>query len=182
MSIQTELTRITNAKAAIAAAIAGKGVTVPEATLLDGMAALIESIQAGGSNKLYCETVTFEANTKTYEINHDLGERPNFLLYFTLSKNSSFSTYSTPATLLFVSNGIMYYASVGTGGTSYNKKGFAKTDMYTYSDKSYVNLEPITGMSLVVPSVVDENSLTLKGGSFYMPAGTYFMMCGVIEF
>lgn len=48
MSIQTELTRIKNAKAAIKTAIEGKGVTVPEATLLDGMAALIESIEAGG--------------------------------------------------------------------------------------------------------------------------------------
>ena len=48
MSIQTELTRITNAKASIVAAIEGKGVTVPDGTLLDGMAALIESIEAGG--------------------------------------------------------------------------------------------------------------------------------------
>ena len=48
MSIQTELTRITNAKAAIKTAIEGKGVTVPDGTLLDGMASLIESIQAGG--------------------------------------------------------------------------------------------------------------------------------------
>ena len=48
MSIQTELTRLTNAKSAIKAAIEGKGVTVPDATLLDGMASLIESIQAGG--------------------------------------------------------------------------------------------------------------------------------------
>ena len=48
MSIQTELTRITNAKAAIKAAIEGKGVTVPDGTLLDGMASLIESIEAGG--------------------------------------------------------------------------------------------------------------------------------------
>ena len=47
MSIQTELTRITNAKAAIKTAIEGKGVAVPDATLLDGMAALIESIEAG---------------------------------------------------------------------------------------------------------------------------------------
>ena len=50
MSVQTELSRIVNAKAAIKAAIEGKGVTVPEATLLDGMAALIESIQAGGGD------------------------------------------------------------------------------------------------------------------------------------
>ena len=50
MSIQTELTRLTNAKAAIKAAIEGKGVTVPDATLLDGMASLIESIEVGGSS------------------------------------------------------------------------------------------------------------------------------------
>lgn len=61
MSIQTALTRITNAKAAIKAAIEGKGVTVPEATLLDGMAALIESIEAGGGSNYIVEThvVTF---------------------------------------------------------------------------------------------------------------------------
>lgn len=59
MSIQTELTRIINAKAAIKTAIEGKGVTVPNGTLLDGMAALIESIEAGGGgvqlqyNRLY---------------------------------------------------------------------------------------------------------------------------------
>ena len=50
MSIQTELTRITNAKAAIKTAIEGKGVTVPDTTLLGGMAALIESIEAGGGS------------------------------------------------------------------------------------------------------------------------------------
>lgn len=47
MSIQSELTRITNAKAAIKTAIEGKGVTVPAGTLLDGIASLIESIEAG---------------------------------------------------------------------------------------------------------------------------------------
>ena len=48
MSIQTELARLTNAKATIQTAIERKGVTVPDGTLLDGMAALIESIEAGG--------------------------------------------------------------------------------------------------------------------------------------
>ena len=64
MSIQTELTRITNAKAAIKTAIEGKGVTVPDATLLDGMASLIESISAGLSN---IEVVSF---TPTETGNH----------------------------------------------------------------------------------------------------------------
>ena len=47
MSISTEITRLKNAKAAIKAAIEGKGVTLPDANLLDGMASLIESIEAG---------------------------------------------------------------------------------------------------------------------------------------
>ena len=50
MSVQSEITRLENAKTAIKAAIEGKGVTVPDATMLDGMAALIESIQAGGGD------------------------------------------------------------------------------------------------------------------------------------
>ena len=48
MSVQSEITRLENAKAAIKVAIEGKGVTVPDATMLDGMAALIESIEVGG--------------------------------------------------------------------------------------------------------------------------------------
>lgn len=48
MSVQSEITRLANAKTALATAIGGKGVTVPEGTKLDGMAALIEAISAGG--------------------------------------------------------------------------------------------------------------------------------------
>lgn len=61
MSVQSEITRLENAKAAIKAAIEGKGVTVPEATLLDGMASLIESIEAGGgsgSTEPYAKIIT----------------------------------------------------------------------------------------------------------------------------
>ena len=76
MSIQTELTRLTNAKAAIKAAIEGKGVTVPDATLLDGMAALIESIEAGGGTisgrKFISGEITFsETPTSEITISHD---------------------------------------------------------------------------------------------------------------
>ena len=61
MSIQADLSRIINAKAAIKAAIEGKGVTVPDATLLDGMASLIESIEAGGGADIspWIDMVTF---------------------------------------------------------------------------------------------------------------------------
>lgn len=49
MSIANELTRIQNAKSAIANSIKNKGVTVPATTKLDGMAALIGQIQQGSS-------------------------------------------------------------------------------------------------------------------------------------
>lgn len=48
MSIASELTRLQNAKNAITSAITAKGVTVPSGTKLDGMAALIGQIEAGG--------------------------------------------------------------------------------------------------------------------------------------
>lgn len=48
MSISSEITRISNAKTAIAESIANKGVTVPSGTKIDGMATLIDSIPTGG--------------------------------------------------------------------------------------------------------------------------------------
>lgn len=53
MSIANELTRIQNAKSAIANSIKNKGVTVPATTKLDGMAALINSIPSGASVEKY---------------------------------------------------------------------------------------------------------------------------------
>lgn len=50
MSVQSEINRLATAKTAIGTAIAGKGVAVPSGTKLDGMAALIDGIGAGGED------------------------------------------------------------------------------------------------------------------------------------
>ena len=71
MSIQTELTRLTNAKAAIQTAIEGKGVTVPSDTLLDGMAALIDAIEAGGGIRVEQGSVTFAEKQSSYTFVED---------------------------------------------------------------------------------------------------------------
>ena len=91
MSIQTELTRLTNAKAAIKAAIEGKGVTVPEATLLDGMAALIEAIEAGGGINATAGTITVSSDVNNYELTHGLGEVPKFFVIGMIENFSSLS-------------------------------------------------------------------------------------------
>ena len=80
MSIQTDLTRLQSAKAAIKAAIEGKGVTVPEATLLDGMASLIESIEAGGGGtELFSGTITPSEDSAKITIEHNIGVAPKLI-------------------------------------------------------------------------------------------------------
>ena len=73
MSIQSELTRLTDAKAAIKTAIEGKGVTVPSGTLLDGMAALIESIESGVSG-VWCGSVTLVSGTRNLVVSPVVGD------------------------------------------------------------------------------------------------------------
>ena len=97
MSIQTELTRLTNAKAAIQTAIEGKGVTVPSGTLLDGMAALIASIEAGGGNfSVETGSITFaesyKPNSTPLVISHSLGKTPFAFIAYNGTK-ASFPKY-----------------------------------------------------------------------------------------
>lgn len=93
MSVGAEISRLENAKAAITTAIAGKGVTVPSGTKLDSMAALIDSIEAGGGanellewfggSKYYTTTVTPTSNVAQITITPDdatILDSPKFLL------------------------------------------------------------------------------------------------------
>lgn len=65
MSISSEITRISNAKTAIVQSIANKGVTVPSGTKIDGMAALIDSIQTGGAAIQPSKALTVTSNGTT---------------------------------------------------------------------------------------------------------------------
>lgn len=71
MSIVTEISRIKSAKSSIAAAIAGKGVTVPDGTMLDGMAALIEAIEAGGMKTIFNHKFEYGSITPAEDITSD---------------------------------------------------------------------------------------------------------------
>ena len=106
MSIQTELSRIINAKAAIKAAIEGKGVTVPDATLLDGMAALIESIEAGGGGNIVAGSFTPTSNMKTFKVNHNFNTKDICFVVF-MSGNKA-----------YVARGVLY-SSFTNGGKSW---------------------------------------------------------------
>ena len=81
MSVQSEITRLENAKTAIKAAIEGKGVTVPDATLLDGMAPLIDSIEAGGGSIVAGTYTPASTQTNRVTITHNLGKKPTGVLF-----------------------------------------------------------------------------------------------------
>ena len=122
MSIQTELTRIANAKAAIKTAIEGKGITVPDGTLLDGMASLIESIEAGGGGFQVALGTFTPAETKSLNslppisIEHNAGFTPDvFIFYRTESSTYDMISISARKDILW-----------GTGGSSYTCYAMSK--------------------------------------------------------
>ena len=125
MSVQSEITRLENAKAAIKAAIEGKGVTVPEATLLDGMAALIDSIEAGGGNFAIGTFTTTDDITSDVVINHNLGVKPKFIIVLCTSSvtYSSSSNHWLAFYYLYQYNSTFYghkYQKPSTGEVSYD--------------------------------------------------------------
>ena len=156
MSIQTELTRITNAKAAIKAAVEGKGVTVPAGTLLDGMAALIESIEAGGGGSGNFATGTFTTTddiTSNVVINHNLGVKPRFVIVFS-TKSDAF-TRSNPNILSFY---YIYQYNSNSYGHKYQSPG-SSTASHTTGPIKTSGTETVAGWYYVN---VDETTFTLK--------------------
>lgn len=162
MSVQTEIDRLASAKAAIKTAIEGKGVTVPDATLLDGMAALIEGIDAGGLNNYLatCGSVTYAEKVLIVEnpliIAHGLQTEP--CAFFAIHGTSSlFPQYQLNS--VFYSN-----YKFGTSRSSY--------PCLTYSTKAGVNDLGIKfGSSYVtvddanVTITVDSNNMFVGGDS-----------------
>lgn len=133
MSVQSEITRIESAKTAIATAIEGKGVTVPEGTKLDGLAALIESIETGGGNFATGTFTTTDDITSNVVINHNLGVKPKFIIV--LCTNSSTYTQVSPNWLcfyyLYQYNSSSYghkYQSPGKSGAEYKNGSISESE------------------------------------------------------
>lgn len=167
MSIQTELTRITNAKEAIKTAIAGKGVTVPDGTLLDGMAALIESIEAGGVK--YNSTIvkgSFTLSERT-EIPHQTYPT---LDAFTIEHNSGF----VPRAVFLYTGKIatdcptLYVSVVKKYDDSYYYLTTSAVYKYSTTQKYANNHNTMSSAALWNDSVV---SIGLKNVSMYFAAG-----------
>ena len=170
MSIQTELTRLTNAKAAIKTAIEGKGVTVPDGTLLDGMASLIESIEAGGGGikvEVFSITPANDISTGTYEIGETTITNPHFCVCFDGTKTGSSDTDTRKY------HGLMAYVGCdatlwGNIGSAYDPSNFGLVykkyaSQYTYRRYNYG--------SFIKFNDSYSNSFYVENGKLYSESG-----------
>ena len=173
MSIQAELTRITNAKAAIKTAIEGKGVTVPDGTLLDGMAALIESIEAGGGGNgiVYTSgTLTFTSSTtcEDYVITHGLGVTPQiFILCGEYGSSEDYALYC--------------YGVISEGLRNLGYKAPKFADFFTNRGK---NMNYRISLRGNISITIDESTITipdLSYGAFVGGLGYSWHAIGGIE-
>lgn len=144
MSIQTELTRLINAKAAIQTAIEGKGVTVPSGTLLDGMAALIESIETGGGDVVLGEiTITSNENVTLTDAFPVRSQAPKAFFWFEkgLKFNSTSHTKYRPLALIGARKDggsgsdtqgayVGAYVQTSSGSNSYSADKLSATGMF----------------------------------------------------
>ena len=170
MSIQTELTRLTNAKAAIKTAIEGKGVTVPDGTLLDGMASLIESIEAGGGFE-NIQTVTGSFTPESL-IGTPTQQLPS-INAFTVEHNAGFVPRAAIAyTGTYGASKLTIYAAIVEG--VYGVEGGYTVSTYSvhqyYSNKKYINDDIIrTSVSTWSDSVFtiahSQSSIQLSSGT-----------------
>ena len=178
MSIQTELTRITNAKAAIKTAIEGKGVTVPDGTLLDGMATLIESVEAGGgATEPYVEETCDSDGNLTSAVMHGHLRIRNYAFY----QCSSLPSMTIPDSVTTIGNYAFYGCRILTSVTIpdsvttigdyafYNCRSLPSVtipdSVTSIGDSAFYNCVSLT--SVTIP-----NSVTTIGGSAFRGCGS----------
>ena len=171
MSVQSEITRLENAKAAIKSAIEGKGVTVPEATMLDGMASLIESIEAGGGGyEVTYGIITPAEDSTTISWEHGLSKAPNFGMIF-LSMGYSVTTYANMLRAFYkryTFNGTVneYYDAYATSSSASNIKH--PNSMSTGQSAFTVNDTTVTA---------NECNFTYSNSMKWLAGKPYFWIC-----
>lgn len=165
MSIQTDLTRIKNAKSAIKTAIEGKGVTVPDTTLLDGMAAMIDGIESGTKAEIKT-IVPKEDVTKSAPlmVEHGLGEVPKMVLIFGENVPNA-SSFTLMFGLFFMESKFEYINSLSRN-TFYYAYSYRSNSYKTacgYSSKNSSTLAELIYNEGVPISDATESYVTLCG-------------------
>ena len=138
----------------IVAAIEGKGVTVPDGTLLDGMAALIEAIEAGGGNsKFVSGSFTPDSDVNRFTVNHGLGEIPNVYAVWTYDIDGSQTVLTIKSIILLCPN-----ITDATGYVGFSARCGSGSTRITVSFQS-------NGLNSVTTTTSNINGLTVSGSN-----------------
>lgn len=147
MSVQTQIDRISGNVSAALAAIADKGVTVPDGSTSDALAELIAAIEAGGGASGFAKvtkgsvTITSSISSSTLTIKHGLGQKPDIAILY----NPNGFTNDGITACIMLSNG----AFVNAGYNSRNNSS-ARLGVYFGTNAS-----------------MDETSFTVQGKLHY---------------
>lgn len=159
MSIATDVSRIKGNITAALAAIADKGVTVPDGSTSDALASLIASIEASeGEGTFSTGTITVAEETIAADIivNHNMGVIPNRLIWFLTAPTVSKLTAKFAILALYCDE----FCSVTIGNAS---SSLTSSHRYGIISKTISNLQKTeTEIHL-------SNGLSIHGG--YIPAG-----------
>lgn len=182
MSVQTQIDRISGAVSAALTALAEKGVTVPAGTKVDGLAALIAAIEAGGGGSGGGSGVISAMATGTYtpasnisygvEIKHGLRVTPNFCIWIAENDFSDITDVSAAVVGAMVAKPMLYSASSGMTLPcqyflrGYNASGTANGTT-SYKDNYF--------MTDTIVTILGNNTYKLKSG------WTYRWVAGVIN-
>lgn len=186
MSITTELTRLTNAKSAIKAAIEGKGVTVPDGTTLDGMAALVEAISAGANDIIVGSFTPTEGLTTSSPLYIDItfpkNEFPLMYCVFEDTRNLDYNDNSHNGTRIINVISVLLKETFSTKRymaiSVYMNSGSAKCNLAegvaTHADNGYVTSGGVYGSMGISLNDNQIRFKTAENGQWYLAGRTYY--------
>ena len=134
-NLETKIDRIATAVTSALSALTAKGVTVPDGANVESLAALIESIEAGGgggNNVAYGTIIPEDMKAATLVIEHGLGVVPKFVFICAAENDNGVYSTSKPNGQSFIyafspkmTNGIQWYYSrylhASSSMTNYNE-------------------------------------------------------------
>ena len=163
MSVQTQINRISGNVSAALAAIAEKGVTVPDGSNSDALAELIASIEAGGAYKVYVGSFTVTGySTYNYVVTHDMGVVPRVCVW-AQRPTSKYLVKKTPC-IAAAFDGLQ-------GSVGYNDSSNASLSSTVLG---YVGVFDVTSDNPSLPFYKGtETSVTFRKSGNNFPAATY---------
>lgn len=145
MSIATDVSRIKGNITAALAAIANKGVTVPDGSTSDALASLIASIKAGGGGyEVSFGIINLAENSATITFDHGLSKAPDYVSIFLpigysyKSYANSLRTYYKKHNYLSIKEEYDAYATRSSTSYVYHENGVSAGDVTFIIDDTTV--------------------------------------------